>query len=165
MGRTLKTLTFLRGSSGKHKYLVLLHTEAPPDPDEWLLYLKELDGTFALTKGRVNTFVATDGGSPDDVQRRQLATVISRETRDALTHVFTMHASVRTVVTAFRWIAPPRAIAYQPREFVVVCEKCGIAAEDVLRDFAQAQAEFGPVKILADINAAVQAATQQDSAK
>jgi hypothetical protein len=89
----------------------------------------------------------------------------NHQSRDALTHVFTMHASVRTVVTAFRWIAPPRAIAYQPREFVVVCEKCGIPPEAVLRDFAVAQAEFASVKILAEMNAAVQAAAQQDSAK
>jgi hypothetical protein len=157
----MKTLTFLRGSSGSHKYLVLLHTDAAPDPDEWLLYLKELDATFAATKGRVNTFVATDGGSPDDVQRRQLAVVISREARDALTHVFTTHATVRTVVTAFRWIAPPRAVAYQPREFATVCDKCGVAREDVLRDFAQAQADFPPVKILGLISDAATPAAQQ----
>jgi hypothetical protein len=165
----MKTLVFRRGSSGDHKYLVLLHGVAPPDPDEWLLYLKELDATFATTKARVYVFAVTDGGSPDDLQRRQLATVISKGSRDALTHVFTTHASVRTVVTAFRWIAPPRAIAYQPSEFMAVCEKCGVNPADVLKDFDEVQNTFPPVAILAQIQASPvapkPAAARRDEAK
>ena len=149
------TMAFAQNEAARRRYFVLLHNMDPPDPEEWRAYMAALDKSFAKTVKRLSVFVATDGGAPDDVQRRELAEIISKASRDALIHVFTTHPAVKSVVTAMRWIAPARAISHHPRQFPVVCEQNGFEPTNILHDLLTTQRSFQPVQIVADIAAVV----------
>jgi hypothetical protein len=133
----MKTLAFRSRSCANGAYLVLLHTSAPPDTNEWKAYVRAVATLLAEARGPLHAFVATDGGSPDAAQRRVLAEAFNRG--NALTHVFTTDAFVRGVVTAFRWIARARAAAHSPDDFLHVCNEVGLIASEVLADFVEAE--------------------------
>jgi hypothetical protein len=155
----MKTLAFRGRSGGETGYLVLLHTSEAPDPEEWRAYVREFESILSDRRRPVHAFVATDGGSPDAAQRKELAEVVM--TGDALTHVFTTDAVIRGVVTAFRWIARSRAVAHLPREFPEVCAACGLVASEVMSDFNELRRSLPRVEMVARIAASMQPPAQK----
>jgi hypothetical protein len=152
---SMKSLAFARGSRADRPYLVLIHTAAEPDAVEWQMYITAVRGLLSKQPGLVRTFVATDGGGPNAAQRKALADVIHLGPGDLLTHVFTTSTLIRSVVTAFRWLAGSRAIAHPPREFTTVCRGYGVETKDVLDDFTLVQKQLEPVAMLQEIERAL----------
>jgi len=147
----MQTLAFRTCKSGSTRYLVLLHTAEEPRLEEWREYVRAVQTTLDGATERVYAFVATDGGSPNATQRRLLADVVMRGDVGAQTLVFTTDVFIRSVVTAFSWIAKPGASAHAPRDFSQVCRTCGVTAADVLHEFSALQREFPRVFTLARI--------------
>jgi hypothetical protein len=133
------------------RYLVLLHTAEEPRLEEWREYVRAVQTALDGATERVYAFVATDGGGPNATQRRLLADVVMRGGVGAQTHVFTTDLFIRSVVTAFSWIARPGASAHAPRDFAHVCRMCGVAAQEVIYEFSALQREFPRVFTLARI--------------
>jgi hypothetical protein len=152
----MNTLAFRRSSSAEKRYLVLIHNASAPDAAEWQAYVREMDRTLAEAVGTVHAFVVTDGGGPDAVQRRELADIFGQRHCSNLTHVFTNDMVVRAIVTAFRWIGRAHAVAHLPSAFPFVCAECGLSAVEVLHDFREAEKELGRVRMLQQLEDALQ---------
>jgi hypothetical protein len=135
---------------------VLLHTAEQPRLDEWREYVRAVESAIEGATERVYAIVVTDGGSPNATQRRLLADVVMKKSVGAQTHVFTTDAFIRSVVTAFSWIARPGASAHAPRDFSHVCRMCGLSAEDVMRELTELQRSFPKVLTLGRINDGMQ---------
>jgi hypothetical protein len=144
----MQTLAFRSCESSSRRYLVLLHTAEEPRLGEWREYVSAVQATLAGASERVYAFVATDGGSPNAIQRRLLADVVMRGPHGAQTLVFTTDTFIRSVVTAFSWIAKPGASAHAPREFADICTKHGLAPREVLQEFTSLQKSFPRVLTL-----------------
>lgn len=135
----MKTLAFRSGGSHDRPYFVLAHTVAAPDPEEWQQYVSAVAEVMTTVSATMHVFVATDGGSPNPAQRKQLAAAFGSSKADSWTHVFTTDSFIRGVVTAFRWIARAHATAHAPEDFPRVCNEYGVSPIAVLRDFTEAQ--------------------------
>jgi hypothetical protein len=145
----MNTLAFRSAVRSGKRFLVLLHSAAEPDMEEWNAYLREVKSALSTNGELVHAFVATDGGGPIAAQRKGLADVIHHSEGDLMTHVFTRDPFVRGIVTAFRWIARSRADAHAPEEFEQICDQVGVPAYQVAEVFAQLQRTFPPVATLA----------------
>jgi hypothetical protein len=135
----MQTLAFQLCTSSSPRYVALLHTAEEPRHEEWKAYVAAAQELLAGAESRVYAFVVTDGGSPNALQRRMLADVVMRGNLGLQTHVFTTNLLVRSVVTAFSWIAKPGAVAHAPRDFANVCQMCGLSAQDVIPRFGALQ--------------------------
>jgi hypothetical protein len=155
----MKTLAFRRSSPVEPPYLVLVHAREAPDVEEWRAYVDAVAETMASAVGRVNVFVATDGGGPNPAQRKALANAFNIGKGDAWTYVFTTDAFVRGVVTAFNWVSKVHATAHMPSEFPNVCHDCGLSAFDVMKEFNELHKTFQRVNTLVRISEAVQRST------
>jgi hypothetical protein len=148
----VKTLAFRSATRSGIRFMVLLHSAAEPDLEEWNAYLRQVKAMLSVNGERVHTFVATDGGGPIAAQRKGLADVIHGSAGDLLTHVFTRDPFVRGIVTAFRWIARSKAVAHTPEEFEQVCTELGLSPHQVLELFNEVQSSFTPVETLAQLH-------------
>jgi hypothetical protein len=148
----MKTLAFRRSPTAAQPYLVLVHAREAPDAQEWDAYVATVAETMTAAVGRVNVFVATDGGGPNPAQRKALADAFNNGLGDAWTHVFTTDAFVRGVVTAFNWVAKAHATAHLPSEFVNVCNECGIAPTEVMKELTAIHKTFQRVNTLVRIS-------------
>lgn len=135
----MQTLAFQLCKSSSPRYAVLLHTAEEPRHEEWKAYVNAIQELLTGADARVYAFVVTDGGSPNALQRRMLADVVMRGKIGAQTHVFTTNLLVRSVVTAFSWIAKPGATAHAPRDFMHVCRMCGLSAQEIVERFGALQ--------------------------
>jgi hypothetical protein len=147
----VKTLAFRSATRAGIRFIVLLHTAAEPDLEEWNAYLRQVKAMLSVNGELVHTFVATDGGGPIAAQRKSLADVIHGSEGDLLTHVFTRDPFVRGIVTAFRWIARAKAVAHAPEEFERVCANVGLTPHQVADVLQELQRTFAPVDTLAQI--------------
>jgi hypothetical protein len=143
----MQTLAFRICGTPAAPYLVLLHTAEAPKLEEWREYVRAMQEALSGASQRVYAFVATDGGSPNATQRRLLADVVVKGS-GAQTHVFTTDVFIRSVVTAFSWIAKPGASAHAPRDFSAVCIASGLSPQDVVREFGGLQKSFPRVLTL-----------------
>lgn len=143
----MQTLAFRPCKSPNGNYILLLHTAEAPATVEWRAYVAGVQSLLAESSGLVHAFVATDGGSPNAIQRRLLADAVMRGTA-MHTHVFTTDVFIRSVVTAFSWIAKPGASAHAPREFAKVCGDCAISVPDAVRELQELQKTFPKVMTL-----------------
>lgn len=153
----MKTLSFRSVTRSGKRFLVLLHSKAVPDPEEWNAYLRQVAAALASSPELVHVFVVTDGGGPIAAQRKALADLISSSPVDLLTHVFTRDSFVRGIVTAFRWISRSPAIAYAPEAFFDTCCEYGHNAQEVLDVLDAAQQAFPPVMTLSMVRYAMEA--------
>ncbi|MET0287368.1 MAG: hypothetical protein ABW352_22980 [Polyangiales bacterium] len=147
----MKTLAFRSATRSGIRFIVLLHTAAEPDLEEWNAYLRQVKAMLSVNGELVHAFVATDGGGPIAAQRKSLADVIHGSEGDLLTHVFTRDPFVRGIVTAFRWIARSKAVAHAPEEFELVCARVGVTPHHVADVFTELQRTFVPVETLAQV--------------
>ena len=143
----MQTLAFRPFKNPNGNYILLLHTAEAPATSEWLDYVTAVQALLADSTAMVRAFVATDGGSSNAIQRRLLADAVMRGTQ-MHTHVFTSDLFIRSVVTAFSWIAKPGATAHAPWEFSKVCESCGVALPDLARELQDLQKSFPKVMTL-----------------
>jgi hypothetical protein len=132
--------------------MVLLHTAATPLPLEWAAYLTALGATLAASRQVVHVYIATDGGAPSAVQRKDLAETVERGPVSPLNHIFTTDPFVRGIVTAFGWIAKARAVAHLPGDLQRVCLEIGHSPGEVMQDFARVEASFQPIRMLSLMN-------------
>ncbi len=143
----MQTLAFSPCKSPNGNYILLLHTAEAPATSEWRDYVSAVHALLSESTEIVRAFVATDGGSPNAVQRRLLADTVMRGTQ-MHTHVFTTDLFIRSMVTAFSWIAKPGAAAHAPWEFAKVCENCGVSLPDLARELQDLQKTFPKVLTL-----------------
>jgi hypothetical protein len=143
----MQTLAFRPCTSPHGNYILLLHTAEHPATAEWREYVSAVQALLAESTAMVRAFVATDGGSPNATQRRLLADAVMRGTQ-MHTHVFTSDLFIRSVVTAFSWIAKPGATAHAPWELGKVCENCGVSVADISRELQDLQKSFPKVLTL-----------------
>lgn len=157
----MRTLAFRSAHRAGKRFLVLVHTSAEPNMDEWEAYLRQVKASLSVNTELVHSFVATDGGGPIAAQRRGLADVIHSCPGDLLTHVFTRDPFVRGIVTAFRWISRSPALAHTPEELVKVCSEYQVPVPAVLEAFAEVQRSFAPVLTLEQMRRSVEKPKRQ----
>jgi len=143
----MQTLAFRPYKSPNGNCILLLHTAEAPATSEWRDYVSAVQALLADSTAMVRAFVATDGGSPNAIQRRLLADAVMRGTQ-MHTHVFATDLFIRSVVTAFSWIAKPGATAHAPWELAKVCETCSVSLPDIARELQDLQKSFPKVLTL-----------------
>jgi hypothetical protein len=154
----VKALAFRR-VSGPTDYFVVLQTTKDPERGEWDDYMAELELVLSQPGPTVPLLIATDGGSPNGAQREQLARLVTRRGRTAMSHVFGNSAVLRLVVNAFLWIARERAEFHAPAAFSQVCDAHEVTARDALAQLADLQRDFAPVEVLKLITAGIVGST------
>lgn len=147
----LRTMAFRACSVEGQRYLVLLHTSAPPTDEEWTAYLETVGDHLTGEAARLHAIVATDGGGPSANQRKQLAALLPKGEETLVTHVFTTSVAVRGNVNAFNGLVHAGAVAHDPAEFPSMCESLGFNPRTLLRELIETQKAFPPIGVLQEI--------------
>lgn len=151
----MRTLAFQSASHADRPYLVIMHTAAAPDPEEWQGYVEAVSAAAASVDGQLHAFVVTDGGGPSSTQRKDIADAFAQGIAKATTHVFTTSSFVRGIVTAFHWMNWSPAEAHHPNDFGAVCVRCGLPPRVLMSELEKLQLLLPEVQLLKQIKAVV----------
>ncbi|MEY4578117.1 MAG: hypothetical protein RL701_2820 [Pseudomonadota bacterium] len=151
----MTTLAFQSTAYAGIPYLLILHTAAAPELQEWQAYVDVVAAAMSNSSAMLYSFVITDGGGPSSRQRKDLADAYTLGNGKANTHVFTTSTLVRGIVTAFHWMNWTPTEAHHPLEFAAVCARCQLPPSVILTGFCQLQNQLPSVAILNGIEASV----------